>query len=270
VFEAKERGLELLPITDFQSFPGRGIEALIKGKRLAAGNKKLMHENKVCLDEWISISDRLAEEGKTSMYIALDNHLVGIIAVADKVKTSSRMAIEVLQEMGIEVAMITGDNRKTALAVGREVGIDRILAEVLPGDKAKEIQRIQEEEKKVAMVGDGINDAPALVQSDVGIAIGTGTDVAIESANIVLMSSDLIDVPTAIKLSKKTITNVKQNLAWAFLYNSMLIPVAAGVLVPFGGPTLNPMLAAGAMGLSSLSVLGNALRLKRFKARSEK
>jgi Cu+-exporting ATPase len=265
VSEAKERGLKLLPITEFQSFPGRGIEAVIKEKRLVMGNKKLMDESKISIKEWASISDSLAEEGKTSMYIALDNQLVGIIAVADKVKANSKKAIEVLQEMGIEVAMITGDNQKTATAVGREVGIDRILAEVLPGDKAKEITKIQEDGKKIAMVGDGINDAPALVQSDVGIAIGTGTDVAIESANIVLMRSDLMDVPTAIKLSKKTITNVKQNLAWAFLYNSMLIPVAAGVLAPFGGPTLNPMLAAAAMGLSSISVLGNALRLKRLK-----
>jgi Cu+-exporting ATPase len=210
-------------------------------------------------------SDKLAEEGKTPMYVAFDGKLTGIIAVADVVKPSSKAAIEVLRKMGIEVAMITGDNKKTAAAIAKEVGIDRILAEVLPQDKSGEVQKLQAEGKKVAMVGDGINDAPALTQADIGIAIGSGTDVAIESANIVLMRSDLMDVPTAIQLSKKTIANIKQNLTWAFAYNVILIPVAAGVFYALGGILLNPMLAAGAMGLSSISVLSNALRLKRFK-----
>ena len=266
VTEAGRRGLKLFPISDFISFTGRGIEAEINGRRVLAGNKKLMNEKRVCLDELDTILNLLTKEGKTPMYIAIDGELAGLIGVADPVKASSKKAIGMLKNMGIEVAMITGDNEKTAHAIGAEVGIERIRAEVLPRDKAKAVKSIQEEGRCVAMVGDGINDAPALAQADVGIAIGQGTDVAIESANIVLMHSDLMDVGTAILLSKKTIRNVKQNLAWAFLYNIILIPVAAGILLPFGGPSLNPMLAAGAMGLSSISVLANALRLKRFKA----
>lgn len=215
-------------------------------------------------------SDRLASEGKTPMYVALDGQLAGIIAVADIVKTSSKAAIESLHKMGIEVVMITGDNQKTAAAIARQVGIDRVLAEVLPQDKSNEVKKLQNEGRKVAMVGDGINDAPALAQADIGIAIGSGTDVAMESADIVLMRSDLMDVPTAIDLSQKTIRNIKQNLFWAFGYNVIGIPIAAGVLHLFGGPLLNPIFAAAAMSLSSVSVLTNALRLKRFKpARQE-
>jgi Cu+-exporting ATPase len=211
-------------------------------------------------------SDRLAAEGKTPMYVAFNGKLAGIVAVADVLKPSSKAAIERLHRMGIETVMITGDNKKTAAAIAKQVGIDRALAEVLPQDKSNEVKKLQDEGRKVAMVGDGINDAPALVQADIGIAIGSGTDVAMESADIVLMRSDLSDVPTAINLSKRTIRIIKQNLFWAFGYNTLGIPIAAGVLYLFGGPLLNPIFAAAAMSMSSVSVLTNALRLKRFKA----
>ena len=267
---AAERGLEILAAESFNSVTGRGIEAMINGTAILSGNKKLMEERNIPLAELSVASDQLADEGKTPMYVALDGKLAGIIAVADVVKPGSKAAIGILHKMGIQVAMITGDNKKTAAAIARQVNIDRVLSEVLPQDKSGEVKKLQDEGRKVAMVGDGINDAPALTQADIGVAIGSGTDVAIESADIVLMRSDLMDVPTAIQLSKKTITNIKQNLFWAFLYNSILIPVAAGVLHIFGGPMLNPMLAAGAMGLSSISVLTNALRLRRFKPYSVK
>jgi Cu+-exporting ATPase len=224
-----------------------------------------MNDRNIQLGKLASRADQLADEGKTPMYIALDGVLSGIIAVADVVKQSSRDAIVKLQSMGIEVVMITGDNRKTAQAIARQVGIDRVLAEVLPQDKASEVKKLQDEGRKVAMVGDGINDAPALVQADIGIAIGSGTDVAMESADIVLMKSDLTDVSTAIHLSKSTIRNIKQNLFWAFGYNVAGIPLAAGLFYIFGGPLLNPMFAAAAMSLSSVSVVTNALRLRRFK-----
>ena len=224
-----------------------------------------MNDRKISLKDLEVSSDRLAEEGKTPMYIAIDNQIGGIIAVADTVKENSKRAIEKLHEMGIQVAMITGDNKRTAEAIAKQVGIDIVLAEVLPEDKANEVKKLQAQGKKVAMVGDGINDAPALAQADIGIAIGSGTDVAMESADIVLMRSDLMDVPTAIQLSKSTIKNIKQNLFWAFGYNVLGIPVAMGVLHLFGGPLLNPMIAGAAMSLSSVSVLTNALRLKRFK-----
>ena len=264
VNEAKDKNVELLSVDSFEAIPGHGIEVVIQGKRMLLGNKKLMDDRKIEISLQ-SESDKLAEEGKTPMYVTIDNQLAGIIAVADVMKPSSKRAIEALHNMGIEVAMITGDNKRTAEAIARQAGIDRVLAEVLPQDKANEIKKLQAEGKKVAMVGDGINDAPALAQADIGIAIGSGTDVAMESADIVLMRSDLLDVPTAIQLSKRTIRNIKQNLFWAFAYNSAGIPIAAGLLYLLGGPLLNPMIAAGAMAFSSVSVLTNALRLKRFK-----
>lgn len=261
---AAEKKLEFLKLDSFEAIPGHGIEVEIQGKKMFLGNKKLMDSKNIEITLQ-NESDRLAEEGKTPMYVSIDNKLAGIIAVADVMKSSSKRAIEVLHRMGIEVAMITGDNRRTAEAIARQVGIDRVLAEVLPQDKANEVKKLQAEGKKVAMVGDGINDAPALAQADIGIAIGSGTDVAMESADIVLMRSDLMDVPTAIQLSKRTIRNIKQNLFWAFGYNAAGIPVAAGLLYLLGGPLLNPIIAAGAMAFSSVSVLTNALRLKRFK-----
>jgi Cu+-exporting ATPase len=300
---AQDKGLELLKVDDFNSITGRGIEAQIGGRSVLAGNRKLMDERNISLTALETDSDTLASEGKTPMYVAIDGRLAGIVAVADVVKPSSKSAIESLHKMGIEVAMITGDNRRTADAIAKQVGIDRVLAEVLPQDKSNEVKKLQAEgrsdrapEKRklfgekteprsgkvlgarpkpgsggrfVAMVGDGINDAPALAQADIGIAIGSGTDVAMESADIVLMRSQLTDVPTAIHLSKRTIRNIKQNLFWAFGYNVIGIPIAAGALYLFGGPLLNPIFAAAAMSLSSVSVLTNALRLKKFKATSQ-
>ncbi|KZL92895.1 heavy metal translocating P-type ATPase [Clostridium magnum] len=262
---AEEKGLEFKKLDLFKAIPGHGIEVTIDNKKVLLGNRKLIIENNISLENLEETSNRLAAEGKTPMYVAIENKLIGIVAVADTVKENSKKAIEKLHSMGIEVAMITGDNKKTAEAIAKQVGIDRILAEVLPQDKANEVKKLQAENKKVAMVGDGINDAPALAQADVGIAIGSGTDVAMESADIVLMRSDLKDVVTAIDLSKKTITNIKQNLFWAFGYNTLGIPVAMGALYIFGGPLLNPMIAALAMSLSSVSVLTNALRLKGFR-----
>lgn len=224
-----------------------------------------MDTRQITLDDLTAKSDALASEGKTPMYIAINDKIAGIIAVADTVKENSLKAIEKLHEMGIEVAMITGDNKRTAEAIAKQVGIDRVMSEVLPEDKANEVEKLQNENRKVAMVGDGINDAPALAQADVGIAIGSGTDVAMESADIVLMRSDLMDVPTAVQLSKSTIRNIRQNLFWAFAYNTAGIPIAMGILFLFGGPLLSPMFAAAAMSFSSISVLLNALRLKRFK-----
>ena len=265
VKEAEDKNLELKKIEDFKAVPGHGIEVTIEGKDILLGNKKLMIENNIDIESLHAESDKLAAKGKTPMYIAINNKLSGIIAVADTVKENSKAAIEELKKMNVKVAMITGDNKKTAEAIAKSVGIDMVLAEVLPEDKANEVKKLQEKNRKVAMVGDGINDAPALVQADVGIAIGSGTDVAIESADIVLMKSDLKDVVTAIRLSKATIKNIKENLFWAFGYNVLGIPVAMGVLQIFGGPLLNPMIAAAAMSFSSVSVLLNALRLKRFR-----
>lgn len=265
VNSAEEKGLAFLKTETFNAIPGHGIEVTINGQHLLLGNKKLMDEWHIGLGNLASASDALASQGKTPMYIAKDGKIAGIIAVADTVKESSLRAIKKLHKMGIEVAMITGDNKRTAEAIAKQVGIDRVLSEVLPEDKANEVKKLQDEGKKVGMVGDGINDAPALAQADVGIAIGSGTDVAIESADVVLMRSDLMDVPTAVELSKSTIRNIKENLFWAFAYNIFGIPFAMGVVYAFGGPLLSPVIAAAAMSFSSISVLLNALRLKGFQ-----
>lgn len=265
VLAAEEKGMTFKEIDHFVAIPGHGIEVEIEKETFILGNKKLMVERQIDLLDFEEESNRLAKEGKTPMYIANSHELLGIIAVADTIKESSVRAIEKLHRMGLEVAMLTGDNKRTAEAIAKQVGIDRVLSEVLPEDKANEVKKLQQEGKKVAMVGDGINDAPALAQADIGIAIGSGTDVAMESADIVLMRSDLMDVPTAIELSHATIKNIKENLFWAFLYNTLGIPVAMGLLYLFGGPLLNPMIAGAAMSFSSVSVLLNALRLKRFK-----
>lgn len=268
VNKGKEDGLELLEGTDVEAIPGHGIKGKVQDKEVLLGNIKLMVENNIDVETIKADSERLAEEGKTPMFIAVHGEAAGIIAVADTVKESSRDAVRKLRAMGIKVAMITGDNRKTAEAIAKQVGIDKTLAEVLPEHKAEEVKKLQGEGFKVAMVGDGINDAPALAQADIGMAIGSGTDVAMESADIVLIKSDIMDVATAVELSKKTVVNIKQNLFWAFIYNIIGIPVAMGVLHLFGGPLLNPMIAAGAMSLSSVSVVSNALRLKGFKPKN--
>lgn len=265
---AKSKEMKLLSTQSFNAIPGHGIEVVVENKKILFGNERLMSENKISLGSFISQANQLAKEGKTPMYLSINKELVGIVAVADTLKEESKETIKKLHKMGLEVAMITGDNKRTAKAIAKEVGIDRVLSEVLPEDKAEEIMSLQAEGKMVAMVGDGINDAPALAQADIGIAIGSGTDVAIESADIVLMRSDLMDVPTAIELSKQTIKNIKENLFWAFGYNILGIPVAMGLLYLFGGPLLNPMIAAAAMSFSSVSVILNASRLKRFKPKS--
>jgi Cu+-exporting ATPase len=266
VKKAKEENLPLLDPRDFQAIEGHGIEATIDSRRVLLGNLRLMEERKINLNGFSARAEQLSSEGKTSMFLAVDGIAMGMIAVADTLKENSKGAVEALHRMGLEVVMLTGDNQRTARAIAQQIGIDRVMAEVLPGLKAEEVKRLQAEGKKVGMVGDGINDAPALAQADVGIALGTGTDVAMESSDITLIGGDLKGVVTAIALSKATIRNIKQNLFWAFAYNTILIPVAAGVLFPFFGILLNPILAAGAMAFSSVTVVTNALRLRRFKA----
>jgi len=268
VEKANEIGVEIKEVHDFNAISGRGIIAVIDGIEYFAGNLALMQDKQIAVEKLKDISDAFAEAGKTPLYFADSKKPLGIIAVADVVKPTSREAIEQFKAMGIDVVMLTGDNKKTAEAIRKQLGIDRVVAEVLPQDKESEVRRIQESGKKVAMIGDGINDAPALARADVGIAIGAGTDIAIESADIVLMKSDLLDAVTAIQLSKATIRNIKQNLFWAFFYNSIGIPIAAGVFYSLLGWKLNPIFAAAAMSLSSVCVVSNALRLKLFKPKS--
>jgi Cu+-exporting ATPase len=260
---AKEEGVQAHETHDFKALPGHGLEAKVNDHLVQIGSVNMMKQLKVAMDDqW----EAYASQGKTPVFVVIDNKLAGFIAIGDTIKATSKAAIQALQAMGIQVTMITGDHKKTAQAIGDQVGIDNIMAEVLPEDKANSVKALQDH-SIVAMVGDGINDAPALVQAHVGIAIGSGTDVAIEAADIVLIKNDLNDVVTAIQLSRMTIRNIKQNLFWAFFYNTIGIPVAAGLLTLFGGPLLNPMFAAAAMSLSSVSVVSNALRLKSIKLR---
>ena len=265
VAEANRAGLELAPVEEFLAVPGRGIQARLGGQTYLAGNLAFMQEQGVNLGEFEAKADELAEQGKTPMCFADTRRILGLIAAADLVKPSSPGAIAELQQLGVDVVMLTGDNRRTAEAIRKELGLRLVRAEVLPEDKEREIHSLQEQGKKVAMVGDGVNDAPALARADVGIAIGAGTDVALESADIVLVKNDLRDVVTAIKLSKATLRNIKQNLFWAFFYNSLGIPLAAGLFYPLFGWRLSPMYAAAAMSLSSIFVVTNALRLRKFK-----
>lgn len=266
VAKAKEQGAAFDEVTNFEAIPGFGIKGHVGETLVFLGNEKWMRENGLVDDAMNEKANRFAEQGKTPLYIGYNDAVQGLIVVADTVKESSARAIQTLHEMGIQVAMMTGDHERTAQAIAAEVGIDRVFSEVLPQDKADYVSKLQEEGYIVAMVGDGINDAPALAQAQVGIAIGTGTDVAIESADAVLMKSDLMDVPAMLKLSRATIRNIKENLFWAFAYNVIGIPFAMGVLHLFGGPLLNPMIAGAAMSFSSVSVVLNALRLKRWKA----
>ena len=265
VAEAEERSIPLVPAEGFQALHGRGVQADLQGSAFLAGNRAMMEEHGVDLGSHLAAADALAENGRTPLYFAQDGKLLGVIAVADTVKPTSAAAISAFRDLGIDVVLLTGDNRRTADAIGRELGVSTVIAEVLPQDKERVIADLQAQGKKVAMVGDGINDAPALARADVGLAIGAGTDVAIESADIVLMKSDLMDAVTAVELSKATIRNVKENLFWAFCYNSIGIPLAAGVFFPILGWQLSPMFGAAAMSLSSVSVVSNALRLKLFK-----
>ena len=262
---AKEAQITLGQAFDVHTVTGQGIQAKVDEKQVLLGNEKLMQSFDIEIEAVQAQVAQLSSQGNTVMYVASQGELIGLIAVSDPVKTSSPQAIQALQKMGLEVVMLTGDNEQTAQAIAKQAGITQVISQVLPDQKSQVIQELQAQGKKVAMVGDGINDAPALAQANVGIAIGTGTDIAIESADIVLMRGDLNGVVSALRLSKATMRNIKENLFWAFAYNVLGIPVAMGVLHLFGGPLLNPMLAGAAMSFSSVSVLLNALRLKRFK-----
>jgi Cu+-exporting ATPase len=262
---ADERGLVLSEASDFRAVSGHGIEAEVEGRSLVIGNESFFRARMIDFGGLEQEADRLYEEGKTLMFVSVDGRASGVFAVADQIKPESKQAVSELRGMGIEVIMMTGDNRRAADAVARQVGITRVLAEVMPEEKAEEVKRLQQENKTVAMVGDGINDAPALAQADLGIAIGTGTDIAIEASDVTLIRGDLRGVVTAIALSKATIRTIKQNLFWAFIYNVIGIPVAAGALYPLTGWLLSPIIASAAMSLSSISVVANSLRLRRFR-----
>jgi Cu2+-exporting ATPase len=264
---AEERGLKLTEPSQFEAISGLGLIATVEGHELAIGNARLLEQRGLSLDRLRDAATELATQGKTAMYVAVDGHPTGLVAAADQPRPSAKAAIAQLKQLGLEVAMISGDNQRTADAVGRELGIDRVFAEVLPPDKADYIKRLQAEGKRVAMVGDGVNDAPALAQADIGIAIGAGTDVAVETANVVLMRSDPVDIAAAIELSRATLTKMKENLGWASIYNVLAIPVAAGVLYPATGFVLGPQWSALLMSASSLIVATNAVLLKRVESK---
>jgi Cu+-exporting ATPase len=267
-YVTEERGLDVGDAESFDSVPGEGIRARVDGREVVVGRAGFLVEEAVELGDLPAQGQELAAAGKTPVFVAIDGRAAAVLAVADTLKPGSVTAVAELHRLGLEVAMLTGDNEITARAIAREAGVDRVLADVRPDEKAAQVRRLQAEGKIVAMVGDGINDAPALARADVGVAIGTGTDVAIESASVTLMSGDLRALVTAIDLSRATMRNIKQNLFWAFAYNAALIPVAAGVLYPFTGVLLDPILAAAAMALSSVTVVSNALRLRRFSPAS--
>jgi len=262
---AREDGLGLPAVQAFESVTGYGVRAQVAGVRVEVGADRFMHTLGLDVATFAEIAQRLGEQGKTPLYAALDGRLAAIIAVSDPIKPDTAAAIARLHALGLKVAMVTGDNRRTAQAIARQLGIDDVVAEVLPEGKVDAVRRLKAAHGRLAYVGDGINDAPALAAADVGMAIGTGTDVAIEAADVVLMSGSLQGVPNAIALSRATLRNIGQNLFWAFAYNAALIPLAAGALYPAWGVLLSPVFAAGAMALSSVFVLGNALRLRRFK-----
>ncbi len=260
-----EQGLEIQASENFKAIEGHGVEAEVNGKKVLLGNAKLMQERKVEIGELEARAEELSREGKTPIYVSIEGKMAGLIAVADTLKENSTQAVERLKKMGLEVVMLTGDNRRTAEAIARKAGIERVLSEVLPEDKVREIKRLQSEGKRVGMVGDGINDAPALAQADIGIAIGSGTDIAMEASDITLIKGDLGGVVSAIELSRRTMRIIKQNLFWAFFYNTLGIPIAAGILYPFFKILLNPIIASAAMAFSSVSVVSNSLRLRRAK-----
>lgn len=264
VRRARERGLELEDAQDFNAIPGHGVEARLNGRRILLGNRRLMALRQIPLAGLAIEAERLEQEGKTAMFVAVDDVAAGIVAVADTLKETSALAVAELHRLGLQVAMITGDNRRTAAAIARQVGIERVLAEVLPEDKANEVKKLQAEGIKVAMVGDGINDAPALAQADVGLAIGSGTDIAKETGHVILVKDDLMDVVAAIQIAKQTLRLIKQNLFWAFGYNTLTIPIGAGLLYPFFAQMVSPELAALLMATSSLSVTLNTLRMRGY------
>ncbi|MFH1092395.1 MAG: heavy metal translocating P-type ATPase, partial [Pseudomonadota bacterium] len=262
---AEARGLAPPKAAHFSAVPGQGVEAVVDGREILLGNQTFLQERGLDLNQADKKASSLAEEGRTPMFIAVDGRLAGLVAVADTLKDNSAQVVGELKKLGLQIILLTGDNKQTAQAIGRAIGADRVLAEVLPGDKAAEVRRLQGEGHVVAMVGDGINDAPALAAADVGVAIGTGTDVAMEASDITLIRDDLSGVITAIKLSKRTMRTIKQNLFWAFFYNIIGIPIAAGILYPFFGLLLSPIIASAAMSMSSVSVVTNSLRLKNFR-----
>jgi Cu+-exporting ATPase len=264
--EATGLGLPLEEVTEFESLTGKGVLGIVGGRRVAAGNAALMEELGIETAHLGSAANEMAAEGQTAIYVGIDGEAAALIAVADPIRPTSRDAIARLRALGVEMVLLTGDNRRTAAAVARAVGVERIAAEVLPAQKVEEIKRIQAQGKSVALVGDGLNDAPALAQADIGIAMATGVDVAVEAADVVLMRSDLLGVVEAIGLSRRTMRIIRQNLFWAFVYNVIGIPIAAGALYPVFGLLLSPAMAAAAMAASSVSVLSNSLRLRKAKA----